>query len=318
MPFKLDRGKIGKLISRRRPSLSGIKKKKHYQVSEAVTLFTKGIRQLARYYPIPKKAIKEFEEAVKRHDVLIEVLPGDYLAKTGRFVTAGEMVYSPAARAWVVKLPSSAFDEFGNMKPDAVLTLWHELTHVVRSFIPQLEKLPTAYDEATTNFIADRLAMLYTSAGIKARYLPLSPEQLERARLQWRRTLAYKPDMVEQLFTKGRLDKLAEEHKMKALETFARGLMLKKKIESIVENETKYLELLKKTNPELYRIHKINLVRKELLKNRVSLERWAKRIPKSHLVDAVAEIEETGVLPYLEKLRLGDEKFKNRKPRLPL
>ncbi len=292
--------------------LQGSRKKKFYQISEALTLFDKGMRRMAKYYPIPRKAISQFEEAVRRGDIVVMVSPGEYLEKRGKTVTAGRMVYSPSKHAWVIQIPENAFDEFGNLKPESLMTLWHELTHVVRSFVPQLEKLPTAYDEATTNFIADRMAMMFASEGVKAKYLKIDPNRLESARSRWRDSLVYKPELVESVFSKMKGDRIAREHSAEILEEFARGIMLKRKLRSSISRQLKYLSELRKVSPELYRVHIVNLSRKKLLKDKKALEKWAKDIPHGALIDSIAYVGEyrSEITGYLNRLRQGDERFK--------
>ncbi len=314
---------VEKIAARRRVEikhLEGLKKRKFYQISEALALFDRGIKELSVYYPIPRKAIKEFEEAVRRGKIVIMVTPGEYLEKHGSTVTAGRMIYSPSRDAWVIQLPKSAFDVNGNLKPTSLLTLWHELTHVVRSFVPELEKLPTAYDEATTNFIADRLAMLFASRGVKGKHLVVDPRSLEMARRSWRKTLVYKPELVEKVFSKLRGDRIAEEHRKKIFEEFARGEMLKRKVRALVSNENEYLDFLKKTNPRLYKIHLVNLARRKLESNKKSLESWMKKLPYGSLVDALAMVGENHaqIAGYLSRIKTGDQNFRTslRNPKL--
>ncbi|MCE4607955.1 MAG: hypothetical protein F7B61_03220 [Caldisphaeraceae archaeon] len=250
---------------------SPIRRRKFLQLSEAVSLFAKGMEELASYYPIPRKAIENFKTALQRGEIAIMVEPGNYLEKKGDVVTKGRIVYSPLKEARIIELPESAFDELGNLKPEAVLDLWHELTHAVRSFVPRLERLPTAYDEATTNFIADRLAMLYASKGVNGRFLKLNPNVLVEAREAWRRGLVYKPEVVEGVMERAsRKGGLEKEYKEKLLNDFARGELLKDRVRALMHGKHAYLNLLKRANPRLYKIRLVELARKELLDMQLS------------------------------------------------
>ncbi len=285
-----------------------IKKKKFYQLSEAVTLFAKGLKELAKYYPLPRGAIKQFEDAVRRGDIVIMIEPGAYLEKSGRVVTMGRIIYSPAKSVRVIQLPKSAFDEYGNLRPQALLNLWHELTHTVRSFVPQLEKLPTAYDEATTNFIADRLAMLFAAKGVKGRHLKIDPVTMASARLSWRRNLVYKPEIVERIFEEYTADgKLKTEYKKRLLEDFARGLLLKRKVRETVMKSMKP-EL---ASSKLREVHLTAEAREYLRKNYERLLRDVKRVSAEDLERAREEIRKE--LPRIEEyfwnMKKGKEKF---------
>ena len=194
------------------------------------------------------------------------------------------------------------------MRPQALLNLWHELTHTVRSFVPQLEKLPTAYDEATTNFIADRLAMLFAARGVKGRYLKIDPATIASARLGWRRNLVYKPEIVERIFEKYTADgKLEEEYKKKLLEDFARGLVLKRKVREAVMKSLKP-EL---ASSKLRDVHFTAEAREYLRKNYSKLLRQVKRMPSKDLEEAMEEMRKE--LPRIEKyfwnMKRGKERF---------
>jgi|GEM_PF-7108798 len=288
-----------------------IRRRKFLQLSEAVTLFAKGMEELAKYYPIPRKAIEDFKAALKRGEIAIVVEPGAYLKKEGDIVTKGQIIYSPLKEARLIELPSSAFDEYGNLKPSAVLDLWHELTHAVRGFIPRLERLPTAYDEATTNFIADRLAMLYISKGVEGQYLRIKPEILTEAREAWRRGLVYKPELIEEIIRRLPSErKLEEEYKKKLLEDFARGQLLKDRVRALVQGKHTYLNLLRKTNPSLYKIRLIELSRKALLDMHKNAS-----YPKfdDYALETAKKIIENNMpvfMRFLREMKKGEGKFK--------
>ncbi len=237
-------GELGRMRAARfrKPSPNKVRERKLKQLDEAFTLYGKAMKELSKRigfrFPGFSEGVKKFLRSIKAGKVKVLVEPGNYIERTGEFVTKARIRYRPGGDFFVVEVPAGMFDPEGNLKPEAMLDLFHELTHGVRSFIPQIQNLPTAYDEATTNYIAKWSAMyvddMMRKGKIKTRQIRVNPENLRAALYNWEKDLVYKPSMVEGIL--GDLGKSRKDAKeeLRIYTEFARGWMKKVELEEKV------------------------------------------------------------------------------------
>ncbi len=248
---------------------SEINKRKFYQLSEVFTLYARAMKDLAKKvgsrFPGFARGVDQFIKAMKAGKVKVLVEPGYYIEKRGGVVTKARIVYKPGTDFFVIEAPASMFDAEGNLKPEAMLDLFHELTHGVRSFIPEIERLPTAYDEATTNYIAKWTALyvaeMMEKRKIKPKYIHVNSEVIRSAVPRWERDLVFKPRLVEGILGKIREAKEDKEARARLYEEFARGWERKKRLRELVGEALREIQ-----DEEVRRLEAVRRFR-ELLRN---------------------------------------------------